>query len=126
MFRSAQSGQQHDLVADGAIGVVWLLPAMVVSGLMLDVSVLLWHTVVQQQVPAHLIGRVSSNQMVGEQVRVPVGYVLAGSVARAVGAVPVLWICFVAIVVLTLALLLVPSVRGLEGAEQARGCPTGS
>ncbi|MET8968189.1 hypothetical protein [Streptomyces hydrogenans] len=51
--------------------------------------------------------------MLGETALVPLGYVLAGTVADRLGPSRVLWICCAGITVATLVLLLVPGVRRL-------------
>jgi hypothetical protein len=85
----------------------------VVSGLALDLSIVLYETARQQHVPEQLIGRVSSIGLLGELALVPVGYLLGGWVAGRLGAVPVLWACFGGIVGCTAALFAVRDIRVL-------------
>jgi MFS family permease len=95
------------------VHLAWVLVPMVVSGLALDLSVVLYETARQQHVPEQLIGRVSSIGLLGELALVPVGYLLGGWVAGRLGAVPVLWACFAGIVVGTAALFAVRDIRVL-------------
>ncbi|MFB6772710.1 MFS transporter [Streptomyces sp. NPDC056337] len=91
----------------------WILGSMLVSGMSLELAVVFFETAKQQQVPEHLIGRVTSFTMLGENALVPLGYVLAGTVADRVGASSVMWMCALGILLTNLVLLLLPSVRSL-------------
>ncbi|MFF6896538.1 MFS transporter [Streptomyces hydrogenans] len=95
-----------------------LLCAMLVSGLSLELAVVFFETAKQQQVPERLIGRVTSLIMLGETALVPLGYVLAGTVADRLGPSRVLWICCAGITAATLVLLLVPGVRRLTAVTE--------
>ncbi|MEW1659933.1 MFS transporter [Streptomyces sp. NPDC093707] len=92
----------------------WLLISMLVSGMSLELAVVFFETAKQQQVPEHLIGRVTSLTMLGENALVPLGYVLAGSVADWLGAPAVMWTCALGILLTNVVLLFVPSVRNLQ------------
>ncbi|MFD4586258.1 hypothetical protein ACFWOY_20455 [Streptomyces sp. NPDC058423] len=52
--------------------------------------------------------------MFGETALVPLAYVLAGTVADRIGSTPVMWICCVGILAVTMALLPVREVRRLR------------
>ena len=98
----------------------WLLASMLLSGMSLELAVVFFETAKQQQVPEHLIGRVTSLTMLGENALVPLGYVLAGSVADWVGASTVMWTCALGILLTNVILLFVPSVRGLRAVSAAK------
>lgn len=87
---------------------------MLLSGMSLELAVVFFETAKQQQVPEHLIGRVTSLTMLGENALVPLGYVLAGSVADRLGASTVMWTCALGILLTNVILLFVPSVVNLQ------------
>ncbi|MGV9883277.1 MFS transporter [Streptomyces sp. NPDC003006] len=91
----------------------WLLASMLLSGMSLELAVVFFETAKQQQVPEHLIGRVTSLTMIGESALVPFGYVLAGTVADWMGAANVMWMCALGILATNVLLLFIPSVRTL-------------
>jgi MFS family permease len=71
----------------------------------------LWFTAQQATVPAHELSRVSSWDTLGTVVMQPVGLAAAGPVAGALGISTTLYGAAAAIVLLTAAILAVPSVR---------------
>ncbi|MEU9631611.1 MFS transporter [Streptomyces luteogriseus] len=97
-----------------------LLGSMLISGMSLELAVVFFETAKQQQVPEHLIGRVTSLIMLGESALVPLGYVLAGTVADHLGAFQVMWICCLGIVVANTVLLLIPSLRRLSAVTEEK------
>ncbi|MEU0030845.1 MFS transporter [Streptomyces sp. NPDC006335] len=120
---------RHLMLACVAVQLIWPLPlvilatspqlpqlliSMLVSGLSLELAVVFFETAKQQQVPEHLIGRITSLTMLGENALVPLGYVLAGSVADKLGAPTVMWICALGILLTNVLLLFLPSVRNLQ------------
>lgn len=96
----------------------WILGSMLVSGMSLELAVVFFETAKQQQVPERLIGRVTSLTMLGENALVPLGYVLAGTVADWIGASKVMWICALGILLTNLVLLLLPGVRNLKAVSE--------
>lgn len=76
----------------------------------LAVHLTLWFTVFQREVPERAQSRVSSYDALGSFVLTPVGLVLAGPVAAALGIDEALWLAAAAIVVCNLAMLLIPAV----------------
>ncbi len=78
-----------------------------------------WDLSMQQHVPAHLLSRVYSYDALGSFVAIPIGQLLAGPLANAVGVNDAVTICGVAIVAAGVASLLVPSVRNLERVDVA-------
>ncbi|WP_328725637.1 MFS transporter [Streptomyces sp. NBC_00259] len=99
----------------------WLLVSMLVSGASLELAVVFYETAKQQQVPEELIGRITSLTMFGETALVPLAYVLAGTVADRIGSGPVMWICCLGILAVTVALLPVPGIRRLGRPTESKG-----
>ncbi|WP_225731429.1 MULTISPECIES: MFS transporter [unclassified Nocardia] len=100
-----------------------LLGSMLISGIGLELAVVLFETAKQQQVPERLIGRVTSLIMIGENALVPLGYLLAGTVADRLGAIRVMWICCLGILACNIVLLLIPSLRRLPARTEVRERP---
>jgi MFS family permease len=74
------------LVALALHAPVWLLALVaLVAAAGLSVSIALWFTVFQQQVPEHLQSRVSSYDALGSLVLVPLSMAAVGPIAAAVG-----------------------------------------
>lgn len=99
----------------------WLVASMLISGMSLELAVVFFETAKQQQVPEHLIGRVTSLTMIGESALVPLGYLLAGTIADWMGAANVMWICALGILVTNVLLLFIPSVRTLPALPTPAG-----
>lgn len=94
----------------------WLLVvAAVGAGLQLVVYNVAQTTAIQRNLPEELVSRVSSVVMLGALVASPLGMGLAGPVAAAHGAGPVLAWSAALVVLLTVATLLVPSVWRVNG-----------
>jgi hypothetical protein len=62
-----------------------LFPVMVVSGLGIGLFGVWWETALAQRVPPHLLSRVSAWDWMGSLAFLPLGYVLAGPAADAIG-----------------------------------------
>jgi MFS family permease len=100
--------------------------AVAIAGFGLSVFLALHVTVMQSSVPAAVLSRVSAYDWLGSLVGLPAGFVLAGPLAEAVGVSPVLLGSAVVWLVVTLAVLAVPSVRIFsDGAEKERPTPAG-
>ncbi len=97
----------------------WVLPAALLAGIVLDVAIVAWNTVLQQHVPKNEIGRMSSFNDVGERLAIPLGYLVAALAAHAWDNRSVLLFCAAAIAVATAANLCVPDVYRINriGAE---------
>lgn len=67
-----------------------LYPVMAVAGVGIGLFAVWWETALAQRIPAHLLSRVSAWDWMGSLALLPAGYLLAGPVAGALGAVPVL------------------------------------
>jgi len=106
---------RHDLEV-GQLGLglgapVWALSiASFLGGMGLAVHLTLWFTVFQREIPEHAQSRVSSYDALGSFVLTPMGLVLAGVFAAAIGVSPALWLAAGAILVLNALMLLIPEV----------------
>jgi MFS family permease len=84
----------------------------------------LWQTSVQQHIPANMLSRASSYDYLGSLMAAPIGFALAGPMARAIGLRPVLLISGAIAILLLFGLLLVPAVRDLgDGIPEATRVP---
>ena len=81
-------------VALGAFGlglpVAVLLPIFVLTGTGIALFDIWWHTALAERVPPHMLSRVTAYDWMGSLALLPVGYVLAGPLGEALGAVEVL------------------------------------
>ncbi|MFJ9933893.1 MFS transporter [Streptomyces virginiae] len=101
----------------------WLCASAVVAGIGLDLAIVCWNTTIQQQLPAALLGRVSSFSSIGELMAVPLGCLIVGATATHVGSASVLSVSAVVMTLATLALLAAPSVwavRRMPAEQQER------
>jgi MFS family permease len=104
---------------------VWpIAAAMFCAGIASDVFGVLWATTVQRQVPEHALSRVSSYDWFGSLALAPLGLLVAGPVAQAVGTGRALAGCAALIVLATSAALLSPQVRTL-GTQKASSAALG-
>jgi MFS family permease len=87
------------------------------AGLGISVHLTLWFTVFQREVPEHAQSRVSSYDALGSFVLTPLGSVLAGPVAAALGNEEALWLAAAAIVALNMTMLLIPAVWAIRRDE---------
>ncbi len=94
---------------------VWiLLVAFVAGGIGLALFGIWWETALAERVPPHLLSRVSAYDWMGSLALLPLGYLLAGPLGEALGAVEVLiGGCVIALAAFLLALL-VRDVRDLQ------------
>jgi hypothetical protein len=84
------------------------------AGVCIEVFEVNWATAMQQEIPPAALSRVSSYDAMGSWGLAPVGTVLAGPLALALGTSVVLTAAGVLIVLLTVAVLCVPEVRQLR------------
>ncbi|WP_406200783.1 MFS transporter [Streptomyces sp. NBC_01017] len=99
----------------GAQAPVWLIAAaMFGAGVASDVFGVLWATTIQREIPERALSRVSSYDWFGSLAFAPLGLLVAGPVAAAVGTGPALAGCAALIVLATMAALLSPQVRTLR------------
>jgi MFS family permease len=77
-----------------------------------------WQTTLQQHVPEEALSRVSAWDWMGSFAFLPLGLILAGPVSGEIGISTTLWISVGYLIVSTLAVLLVPSVRNLRRLDE--------
>lgn len=88
-----------------------LVCTMFIAGLASDIFGVLWTTTMQSEVPEKALSRVSAYDWFSSLLLAPVGLMLAGPIANAVGVEPTLLGCALIIVTATSAALLSPEVR---------------
>ncbi|GAA4196688.1 MFS transporter [Streptosporangium oxazolinicum] len=99
----------------GAGAPLWtIVVAMFAAGVAGDVFGVLWTTTMQREVPPDALSRVSSYDWFGSLALAPLGILVAGPVAAAVGLGTALLGCSALVVAATLAALLSPQVRTLR------------
>ena len=96
------------------LGVPAIVAIAFVAGIGSEVFGLLWHTTMQQEIPAQKLSRVYSYDALGSIGLVPLGYALAGPAAEAFGVRATLWGAAAIGIGVTLAVLLSRDVRTLE------------
>jgi hypothetical protein len=105
---------------------VWLVAAvMFANGICGDVFGVLWSTTIQREVPEEVLSRVSSYDAFGSLALAPLGLLVAGPVAAAVGTGKALAGCAVLVVLATSSTLLSPQVRGLRARPETAGTTEG-
>lgn len=102
-------------MAAGA-SVVVLAVAAVAAGTGLAVSMTVWAGLVQERIPADRLSRTMSYSTLGQILPVPVGYLLAGPVSRAVGVRPTLAAGALVIAAAAVVPLAIRQVRALSSA----------
>lgn len=99
------------------VPVGWLIAAMFVTGVTLEVFGVTWMTALHQEVPEDKFSRVSAYDWLGSIALVPVATAAAGPVEGLVGRPAALWGCSILVALLTAAVLCVPDVRNLTRRE---------
>ncbi|MFI6482420.1 MFS transporter [Nonomuraea sp. NPDC050663] len=94
-----------------------VVAAAVVLGICFDVFGVLWQTTMQREIPAEALSRVSSYDALGSLMFGPIGLMLAGPVAVAIGPKPALIGCAVIVVAISVIAALAPGVRHLKAPE---------
>jgi uncharacterized membrane protein len=74
----------------------------------------LWLTALQRNVPEHALSRISSFDWIGSVALNPIGYVLIGPIAAAIGTSETLAVAAVLNIAVCLSVVLVPSVRSIR------------
>jgi MFS family permease len=99
---------------------VWLTAAaMFGAGIASDVFGVLWATTIQREIPERVLSRVSSYDWFGSLAFAPLGLLIAGPIAAAVGTSRALAGCAALVVLATATALLSPQVRTLRTAAEA-------
>lgn len=91
-----------------------LLISAVAVGIAMDIFYVMWSTTIQQNVPSESLSRVNSYDSFGSFVFGPLGIIVAGPLAIAIGVNETLIIGAAISAVAILASLLVPGVRNME------------
>ncbi|MFI6861569.1 MFS transporter [Streptomyces sp. NPDC050421] len=100
----ASSGIMLPLAALGlGLSLPWELGAAVVAGIGLDVAIVSWSTILQQQVRDDELGRLSAFNAVGERIAIPVGYLLVAVASAHWSSHRILLVCSAIILLATLA-----------------------
>ncbi|THA50414.1 MFS transporter [Streptomyces sp. A1136] len=86
----------------------------VLAGIGLDIAIVCWHTALQEQLPSEVLGRVNSLSSTGELMAVPLGYLVVGATASALGPTSVLLASAAVMTLATLVLLAAPSVWAIR------------
>jgi MFS family permease len=103
------------LFALGVAPRVWvLLVCAFIAGLGLEQFGVAWETTMQEHIPPEKLARVYSYDMVGSFIAIPVGEIVAGPVAQAVGVEATLVGAAVLVVVSVLGMLSSRDVRHLR------------
>jgi MFS family permease len=97
--------------------------AQAIGGIGMGFFGAVWQTTLQQRVPEEALSRVSAWDWMGSFAFLPLGLILAGPVSQAIGISTTLWISVGYLVVSTLAVLLVPSVRNLRRLDEPEPRP---
>jgi MFS family permease len=91
-----------------------IVPFAALAGGGLAVFTAIWQTTLQSNVPSEQLSRLSAYEWVGSLALLPVGYMLAGFIAAAVGLRGGLMLAGIVVLVATVAVASVPSVRELS------------
>ena len=99
------------------LGVPVIAAMAFASGVAGQIFSVLWYTTLQQQVPAHLLSRVSAYDHLGSIVLAPLGIVIAGMLFEWVGYQLTMYIVAATIILPTAAALCVKDVRRMSNAD---------
>ncbi|WP_327711328.1 MFS transporter [Streptomyces sp. NBC_00464] len=98
------SGIMLPLAALGLeLPLIWVLVTAVVAGIGLDVSIVSWSTIMQQQVSDGELGRLSAFNHVGERIAIPGAYLLVAVASAHWSSRQILLVCAGVILVASLA-----------------------
>jgi MFS family permease len=118
-FTISLFGAPLTLLLLGAHAVLWLiLLTALIEGVTGTFFNAVWFTAVQQAVPAEEISRVTSWDVVGSYALQPVGLALAGPIAAVIGISTTLYAAGGIFLLITLAVIAVPSIRNFTGPPQ--------
>jgi MFS family permease len=97
--------------------------AQAIGGIGMGFFGAVWQTTLQQHVREEALSRVSAWDWMGSFAFFPLGFILAGPVSHAIGISTTLWISVGYLIVSTLAVLLVPSIRNLRRLDEPEPQP---
>jgi MFS family permease len=98
-----------------------LLPVAFLGGIGLEVFSVCWDLSLQQQIPQDRLSRVYSFDALGSYAMIPIGQLVAGPLALALGTEDAILACAAVIAVSIAATLAVPSVRRLQRTDVPAG-----
>jgi Transmembrane secretion effector len=99
----------------------FLVPIFVLTGSGIALFDIWWHTALAERVPPHMLSRVTAYDWMGSLALLPIGYVLAGPLGEALGAVEVLSAGSAIALVALAGALLFRDVRDLRRLERVAG-----
>ena len=102
------------LVLAAEPAVLLLVLTAFVAGASIELFGIGWDLSMQQHIPPHLLSRVYAYDALGSLVAIPIGQVLAGPLAAAVGVQEAVVLCGLAVMVAGGLAIAVPAVRRLE------------
>jgi MFS family permease len=115
-----------ELLALAVYAPVWLVAASAfAAGAGIAIHLALWFTVFQREVPEHAQSRVSSYDALGSFVLIPLGMAVVGPVSAAIGIQETIWAAFAISLACQLAIVALPSVRGMRASEPRPSLATG-
>ena len=103
---------------------VWLLSiASFCAGAGIAVHLTLWFTVFQREIPENMQSRVSSYDVLGSFVLMPIGFAIVGPLADTIGVTETLWLSLGVMLTTWAIILMLPSVWAIRApaADDARG-----
>ena len=103
----------------GPSPLVVVIAAAFAAGFSIEIFGVLWDTAIQQEIPQEKLSRVSSYDALGSWVLMPVGFVVVGPIASAVGTRATFLGCAALIVASTAAVLLSRDVRMITRRSEA-------
>ncbi|TRV82149.1 MFS transporter [Streptomyces sp. 130] len=109
------SGLFLPLAAMGlGLPLLWVLGAAVVAGAGMDVAVVAWSTAMQQQIPDAELGRLNAFSSLGEQLAIPLGYLVVAVASAYWSGGHILLVCSAVILAAGVANACVRDVRRIR------------
>jgi MFS family permease len=103
----------------GAVPLAAVVAAAAVAGIGIEVFSILWSSSLQRHIPPARLSRIAAYDALGSFAFMPIGLVLAGPIASALGGPHrALWLTTALIAAPTLAVLAVRDVRTMRGSEE--------
>ena len=99
--------------------------AAVLAGFAFSYATVIWDTTLQSTIARDKLSRVSAYNWMGAMIFLPAGYAIAGPVADTIGISTSLWVGAAWVVVTTIAVISVPSVRDFRSAGGESTVPPG-
>ena len=103
--------------------VLVIAAAAVVAMVTLAFAITLWQTALQERIPREALSRVFSYDWVGSLVLMPLGFVVAGPLAMAIGIDATLWLAAGLLFASSIAVALVPDVRRITRRDDDESSP---